>query len=93
MVDFLRPILARLVGSFVGALAVWFASKYGIIIPDEVKGELTQNAVALMLLVFGIVYSLVHRAVSVKVNPTDTASPAIAKAVTEEIKIEKAREP
>lgn len=78
MIDLLRPIFARIIGAIIGALAAWLAGRFGIVVPEETKGQLTQGAVALMLLVFGVVYSLVHKGVSVKTNPADAASPGLA---------------
>lgn len=78
MPDWIRPILGRIVGSMVAAAATWAASKWGVIIPDEAKGQLTQNAVTVMLFVFTTVYALTHKAVSIKTNPTDSAKPSDA---------------
>lgn len=78
MPDFLRPVVARLAGALVAALVTWLAGKYGIVIPEEAKGQLTEGTVAIMLALFTAVYALVHRYVSMKTNPTDAATPSMA---------------
>jgi hypothetical protein len=78
MPDFLRPVVARIAGALVAALVTWLASKYGVVIPEEAKGQLTEGTVAAMMTLFTVVYALVHKAVSVKTNPADAASPSLA---------------
>lgn len=78
MVDALRPILARLIGSLVAALATWLATRWGIQLDEGARGQLTAGLLSVALGVFGVVYSLVHRAVSTRVNPADAATPALA---------------
>lgn len=77
MPNFLRPILARLAGALVAGLVTWLAGKFGVIISEDVKGQLTEGVVATMLTLFTVVYALVHKAVSVKTNPMDAASPSM----------------
>lgn len=79
MVDFIRPVLARIVGAVVAGVLTWLATKFGVVIPKETAGQLTENLVAAMLVMFSIIYALVHRAVSVKTNPTDAAQPDLAR--------------
>lgn len=73
--DWLKPYIARVAASLVAGLAAWLASKYGIVVPEEAKGQLTQAAVAVMMVVWGIVYAITHKVVNTKVNPTDAAKP------------------
>lgn len=76
--DWAKPYIARVAASLVAGLVAWLASKYGVIVPDEAKGQLTQAAVAVMMVVWGIVYAITHKAVNTKVNPTDAAKPSDA---------------
>lgn len=76
--DFLRPILGRLVGSVVGAGAGWVASKWGTVVDANGVQQVTDAGVTLALGAFGVVYSLVHKAVSAKINPADAASTKLA---------------
>ena len=78
MIDFLRPIIGRIAGSVVGALAAWLVGKYGYTIDSGLQSQITDGLVAFMMLVFGVVYALVHKAVSAKVNPGDAATPKLA---------------
>lgn len=78
MLDLFRPIAARVVGSLVGSVATWLAIKWGVQLDDGARGQLTDGIVSVGLAVFGVVYSLVHRTVSLKLNPVDAASPSLA---------------
>lgn len=75
--DFLRPILGRLIGSVVGAGAGWVASKWGTVVDANGVQQVTDAGVTLALGAFGIVYALVHKAVSAKINPADAATPKL----------------
>lgn len=66
--DFLRPVLGRIFGSIAGAIAAWLVGK-----GFTVDQHTIDAFVSVMLFVFTIVYSLVHKAVSAKINPTDAA--------------------
>jgi hypothetical protein len=85
--NFLRPILGRLVGSVVGGAAAWAAGRWGTSIDPGTQQQISDGLVAIMLAVFGVVYSLTHKAVSSKINPGDTATPKLA----EQSKIDQAR--
>jgi hypothetical protein len=87
MPAFLRPILARLIASVIAAFAAWLNNKYGV----TLDAETTSGLVAVMLGSFGIVYALAHRLIDAKVNPTDAASPAVAKVEKAEVDGEVAR--
>lgn len=76
--DFLRPILGRLIGSAVGAGAAYVASKWGTVIDAQGVQQVTDAGVAIAVGAFGVIYSLVHKAVSAKVNPADAATPKLS---------------
>lgn len=76
---FLRPIIARLAAALIASLVAWLAAQ-GIDVPAETQTQLIEGTVGLMLLVFGVVYALVHKLVNRKVNPADAAAPVLAKA-------------
>jgi hypothetical protein len=84
MPAFLRPILARLIASVIAAFAAWLNNKYGV----TLDAETTSGLVAVMLGSFGIVYAVAHRVIDAKVNPTDAASPSVAKVEAAEAKDE-----
>lgn len=79
MPDILKVILARLIGAAVAGVATWLFAKYGILIPDEQKAQLTEAIVAAMMTIFTVVYAVVHKLASVKLNPADAATPTLAK--------------
>lgn len=78
MPDVLRPIAARLAGIIVGALAAWLASKFGLVLSADDRQALVDGIIALLAIFVGA-YALTHKAVSVKTNPADAASPTLAK--------------
>ena len=78
MTDAIRPYLARIVGSVVGAVAVWLAGKYGVKLTGQTQAQLTDTSVSMLMLVFGIVYSVVHKATSSATNPADAATVALS---------------
>jgi len=85
--DFLRPVIGRMAGAIVVALVAWLIGKWGINVDQGTQAQLTDGIAAFMLLAFGVVYALVHKAVSAKVNPGDAATPRLA----ERSKIEQKR--
>jgi hypothetical protein len=88
--DWIRPILSRVVGLAVASLVTWLATKYGIVVPEDAKTQITEGTVVALMALFGTVYALVHRGVSIQTNPTDAAKPSVAKSETAEIKAETA---
>ena len=86
--DWIRPVLSRVVGLVVASLVTWLATKYGIVVPESAKTQLTETGVVALMAVFGTVYALVHRGVSIRTNPTDAAKPSVAASDTAEIKAE-----
>lgn len=68
MPDFLRPVLGRIFGAVAGGVAAWLVGK-----GFTVDQQTIDAFVTVMLTVFTIVYSLVHKAISAKINPTDAA--------------------
>jgi hypothetical protein len=79
MLDAIRPVLSRIIGSLVAGLAVWLTGKFGVVIDDNAKAKLTEAGVVASLTIFSIVYSLVHKAIDHKINPLDTASPSLSR--------------
>lgn len=78
--DWLRPVLPRVAGAVVAALATWLAARFGIVIPQEDRAKLSEDLVVVMMLIFSVVYALTHKLVSMKANPADAASPKLAAA-------------
>jgi len=67
--DFLRPILARIIAAFVGALASYLYAKYGFTLDNESQAAI----VSTMFAIYGIIYAIVHKGVNSKINPVDAA--------------------
>ena len=79
----IRPVLARVVAALVAA-GIAALARHGLELQldESTRGTLTDLGVALILGVWGVVYAAVHKAISVKTNPTDAASPKIASVAT-----------
>lgn len=77
MPDILRPVAARLAGIVVGALAAWLATKFGLMLSEQSKQALANGIIELIAIFLGA-YALTHKAVSVKTNPADAATPTLA---------------
>jgi hypothetical protein len=78
IVKFLRPILSRLIGSWVAALAMWLASHYHIILDESMQEQLIAGFIILIFTVGQTLYAIIHRAIDVHFNPKDIASPTLA---------------
>jgi uncharacterized membrane protein len=73
----LRPIIARVVGIIVAALVTWLSTKFGITVSDDDKQKLADGIITLVT-IFATTYVVTHQTVSVKTNPSDSASPRLA---------------
>ena len=69
----LRVVLGRLLGALIAGVVAWLAGK-GI----EIDQQTIDAAIAFLLTVFTIVYSLIHTAINAHINPKDVSSPAVA---------------
>lgn len=75
---FLRPILSRVVGAWVAALAVWLSAKLGIVLDDSAQEQIIAGGIAVAFALAQTVYAVVHRAIDKRVNPGDAASSHLA---------------
>jgi hypothetical protein len=78
MPEFLRPILARLVGAAVAALCIWLARKFQVQIDADSQVQLTGAGLAVLWFIGNVAYSLVHKGVNSKINPMDAATNELA---------------
>ena len=69
----LRPFLSRLLATPIAALVAWLAAK-GMEVDEQTAEAFRTTALFLLMGVFQLVYSLVHRTVDKKVNPGDAAT-------------------
>ena len=76
MIDFLRPFLSRIIGSFVAGFIVSLAAK-GIDIDPETASAVTTASVGILLAAFTALYSVIHRVIDKKLNPGDAAAKSI----------------
>ena len=76
--DFLRPILARLIASAVAGLAVYLAQRWNIILDADAQGHLIESSLWVVLTVFSVIYSMVHKGINWKINPLDGAKPTVS---------------
>lgn len=69
MFDLLKPFLARIAGSIAGFVVTFLsAHEIAVLTNDDIT-----TLVSFILLVFSIVYGIVHKLIDKKVNPHDTA--------------------
>jgi hypothetical protein len=69
MFDLLKPFLARIAGSIAG-FVVTFLSAHEI---ATLSNDDITTIVSFIVLVFSIVYGIVHKLLDKKLNPSDTA--------------------
>jgi hypothetical protein len=75
MWEAIKPFLARAIAGLVASFAAWLQMKYGIILdPDTVAGVVSAG-----LGVGFILYSFIHRMISKKTDPVDSAVPNAVK--------------
>jgi hypothetical protein len=81
--DWIRPVWSRIVAAAVAA-GVAYLTRKGIDLGlgDQAQTQLSEGLASVLLGVLLAVYSLAHRAISAKTNPTDAASPSIASAAS-----------
>lgn len=91
MLNFLRPIVSRIIGSLVAAVALYLSSKLGIVLDDNAQEQIIAGGVAVALALFQIVYAIAHRVIDKRVNPGDAASSHLAVAEKSETATLKAR--
>lgn len=81
--DWLRPILSRVIASVVASALAWLARKgIDLGLSDADTTRFTDGVMYVVLSLWGVAYAVIHKAISVRINPTDAASPAIATAAT-----------
>lgn len=78
MIDFIRPILARVLGAWIAAACLWLAVHYNITIAPDEQSKVVEAGIIVLLAIFNTLYALIHRAISVKTNPSDAATPSLA---------------
>ena len=81
--DVVRTILARIVAAAIAAGATYLTRKgIDLGLGDQAQSQLSEGVTSVLLGVLLAVYGLAHRAISARINPTDAASPSIAKDAT-----------
>lgn len=78
MSDFLRPILARVLGAWIAAGCLWLAVHYNITIAPDEQSKVIEGGIIVLLAIFNTLYALIHKAISTKTNPADAASVPLA---------------
>lgn len=76
--NFVRPMLSRVIGAWVAALAVWLTAKFGVAVDDSQQEQVIAGALAVTFALGQTVYAIVHRLVDKRVNPGDAASGHLA---------------
>jgi hypothetical protein len=74
--DFLRPVLGRVIASVLAAFFGWLAAKWQISVDPQ-----TQEATVVALTggVTLVIYGILHKFFNLKLNPLDTASVTMSK--------------
>jgi hypothetical protein len=69
MFDLLKPFLARIAGAIAGFIVTFLsAHEIAVLTPDD-----TATLVSFIVLVFMVIYGIVHKIIDKKINPADTA--------------------
>jgi hypothetical protein len=76
MPDWLRVVLGPILGALVGAVAGWLQLHYKVVIGPEDRDKIVASAMA----VAAIIGAVFKRFVDAHLNPTNAASPKVAKA-------------
>lgn len=79
MPEKLRPIIARLIGAAVGALASWLAIRLNAQLSHEDQVQISAGLMAVASFIFNAVYAATHKAVNSRINPADSATKELAK--------------
>lgn len=74
----IQIVLSRVIGGIVASICAWLALKTGLIVDQTQQAELVEKIIALMLVVFSVLYPLLHKFIGRYTNPGDAASPEIA---------------
>ena len=75
MLEFLRPFVSRLIGTWVAALVTYLQFHYGIVLDADTQAGLLSVGLG----VFTTVYFIVHRVLDKFINKGDAASNTLAK--------------
>lgn len=78
MIDFIKLVLGRIIGGIVASIAAWLTVHYGIIVTQSQQDDAISYVVGIMMLVFSILYPILHKWMNMKLNPGDTASSTLA---------------
>ena len=76
--DVLRPPLSRIIGAAVAALITYLATKLG----RELTPENLDAAREIGVFLAFASYGAVHKLISAKINPTDSAAPSLSRVAT-----------
>lgn len=78
MSPIIRVVAGRILGTWVATAIAWAGARYGMQIGPDGQQKLIADVLGLFLLVWGTIYTIVHRWWDAKHNPPDAAQPGIA---------------
>lgn len=81
MVDFLKPILSRVIASWIAALAIYLSAHFNVVLDETTKAQLAAGFLAVIFGIGSTVYAIFHRLVDKRLNPVDAASGSTAAVV------------
>lgn len=89
---FIRPILSRVLASWIAAIAIWLAAHYNVVLDETAQQQLAAGFLAMLFAIGQTVYAVVHRVADKKLNPGDAASNHLADKESTEAAVLKAND-
>lgn len=71
--DLMRTIIGRIAAVVAATITTWLISFLGVGISEQGTAELTEALTLIGVLVWGLIYAVVHKLIDRKVNPMDVA--------------------
>lgn len=83
--NWLRPVLARILAVPIAALIAYLTARFALGLDDKTQAQVTTQIVEIVITIVGTfvgAYAASHKLISVKINPTDAASPVMSTTAT-----------
>lgn len=76
--NFLTPVIGRILAAWIAALASWLMVKYGITISPDNQAGIVGHMVSIIIPAFLTIYAIAHKVLNKHFNPGDAASSHLA---------------
>jgi hypothetical protein len=73
-IDSIKPLIAKLLAPVVTALVAWLANKFGVALPTDAAGNLTEYGAVVGATAFITLYGIIDKLIAKLFNPGDAAS-------------------